>query len=102
MKGCNKKLFSKNITMPQLHLILHGKVQGVGLRIASQMKAQTLNLTGFARNLNSDSVEILASGDRKNLEKFLSWIKQLASTKIKSIEEEWKKKGKNFFKFNVF
>jgi acylphosphatase len=40
-----------------------GRVQGVGYRYYVMREADTLGVTGFARNLPDGSVEIVAEGD---------------------------------------
>ena len=57
--------------MIQLHLIVSGKVQSVGFRYFSQMKAVQYGVTGWAKNLSNDSVEIVALGTRDQLEPFI-------------------------------
>ncbi len=51
-----------------------GRVQGVFFRAATREQAQALNLTGWVRNLSDGRVEILACGEKENLEKLLSWL----------------------------
>ena len=41
-----------------VRIIIHGKVHGVYFRASTQTKALELNLTGWARNLPSGTVEI--------------------------------------------
>lgn len=57
--------------MIQLHLIVSGKVQGVGFRYFSQMKAVQYGVTGWAKNLSNNSVEIVAIGTSDQLEPFI-------------------------------
>ena len=57
--------------MIQLHIIVSGKVQGVGYRYFSQMKAVQYGVTGWAKNLSDGSVEILAIGTNDELEPFI-------------------------------
>ena len=47
-----------------------GKVQGVGFRYFSQMKAVQYGVTGWASNLSNNSVEIVALGTRDQLQPF--------------------------------
>lgn len=42
---------------------VHGMVQGVGFRYSTQREALKLGLTGYARNLDDGSVEVLACGE---------------------------------------
>jgi len=61
--------------MQQLELKVTGRVQGVGFRFFAQGKANQLGITGWARNTPDGGVEILAEGERKELENFVDWIK---------------------------
>ena len=58
------------------HIKLTGRVQGVFFRKATQEKAYDLNVTGWVKNTDDDSVEIFAQGDETNLNKFIEWCKQ--------------------------
>jgi acylphosphatase len=53
-----------------------GNVQGVGFRVTAKSHADRLKLTGFVRNLPNGSVEICAHGEKPQLEKFLSALKE--------------------------
>lgn len=59
--------------LARLHLIVSGRVQGVGYRFAALDKAQSLALTGWVRNLPGGEVELLAEGRRQNLRAFAAW-----------------------------
>jgi len=57
--------------MAALHLIVTGRVQGVGFRWFVQRQAAALNLTGWVKNRGDGTVEIWAEGSpeaRKALE----------------------------------
>jgi acylphosphatase len=54
---------------------VHGMVQGVGFRYTTQHEAQKLGLTGYARNLDDGSVEVVACGDGERVEQLLAWLK---------------------------
>ncbi|MGC1879572.1 MAG: acylphosphatase [Rhabdochlamydiaceae bacterium] len=62
--------------MLELSAIVKGNVQGVGFRATTKACADHLKLTGFVRNLSDGSVEICATGEKPQLEKFLSALKQ--------------------------
>jgi len=51
-------------------------VQGVGFRFATQHQANTLDLTGYAKNLDDGSVEVIACGEQAQIDKLLTWLKQ--------------------------
>ncbi len=56
-------------------MIFKGEVQGVGFRATCRRIAHRLNLTGFARNLPSGDVELLAQGEKASLEIMLCELK---------------------------
>ncbi len=60
----------------ELSAIVKGNVQGVGFRATAKMFADRLKLTGFVRNLSDGNVEICAQGEKLQLEKLLSELKQ--------------------------
>ena len=51
-----------------------GRVQGVFYRATCVRKAETLGLTGYARNLNDGRVEVLACGEAAAVEQFVAWL----------------------------
>lgn len=53
---------------------VYGRVQGVGFRFGVWQEAQKLALTGYARNLDDGSVEVLACGSSDQLEQLLNWL----------------------------
>jgi len=54
---------------------VHGSVQGVGFRYSTQREAHRLGLTGYARNMDDGSVEVLACGDEEKLAELIEWLK---------------------------
>ncbi|MCU5775159.1 acylphosphatase [Erwiniaceae bacterium BAC15a-03b] len=54
---------------------VHGMVQGVGFRYTTQAQAKTLGLTGYARNLDDGSVEVLACGSLPQVDELVAWLK---------------------------
>ena len=55
---------------------VYGMVQGVGFRFATQHQATGLGLTGYARNLEDGSVEVVACGEQEKVDQLLAWLKQ--------------------------
>lgn len=53
-----------------------GRVQGVFFRASTHDKAQQLGLNGWVRNLSTGHVELLACGEKKNIEKLKQWLWQ--------------------------
>lgn len=50
-----------------LHLIIHGRVQGVGYRAWTTARARELGLSGWVRNRNDGTVEAVIIGDEQTL-----------------------------------
>lgn len=55
---------------------VYGVVQGVGFRYSTQRQAQELGVTGYAKNCDDGSVEVVAYGEQQAVEHLLEWIKQ--------------------------
>ena len=53
-----------------------GKVQGVFYRASTRHQAQSLGLTGYARNLPDGRVEVLACGSPELIEQLKVWLRQ--------------------------
>jgi acylphosphatase len=51
-----------------------GRVQGVFYRATCVRKAQSLGLTGYARNLDDGRVEVLACGEENEVRQFVAWL----------------------------
>jgi acylphosphatase len=58
----------------RLKALAKGKVQGVGYRYHTQVKALRLDLLGYAKNLSSGDVEVLAEGEEAQLLELLSFL----------------------------
>ncbi len=56
-----------------VHIIIHGRVQGVWFRASTKEIADSLGVKGWVRNLPDNSVEIDAQGETDILEKFIQW-----------------------------
>jgi acylphosphatase len=60
--------------VPQLHAIVHGRVQGVSFRYYTRTKAYDLDLTGWVLNVPDGTVEVMAVGPREALDEFEDWL----------------------------
>lgn len=61
--------------MKIVHILIGGRVQGVGFRYFVLRKAEELNIQGWVRNTPDGRVEIEASGSEENLATFSDWMK---------------------------
>lgn len=55
--------------------IVHGRVQGVLFRSFASRNASELGLMGYTRNLRNGTVEVVAEGEREQLEKLIDQLK---------------------------
>ena len=62
--------------MKRYHIIVSGRVQGVGFRYFCVMNAQKFNLTGSVRNMSNGNVEIFVQGDPNNIDYFINIIEK--------------------------
>lgn len=59
--------------MKNLHLLIKGRVQGVGFRYAAKNLARALKLSGYVKNLPDDSVFIEVEGEDDPVNEFTQW-----------------------------
>lgn len=62
--------------MQRYHVIVEGRVQGVGFRSFCMMIAQQLHLTGTVTNLDNGMVEIYVQGEEELLKTFLNKVQE--------------------------
>ncbi|MFA5188527.1 MAG: acylphosphatase [Patescibacteria group bacterium] len=74
----------------RISLIIKGRVQGVFFRYATEKEAEKLGLTGWVRNNNDGTVEILAEGDKDMLDELIVWCKSGSRlAKVENIDVKW-------------
>ncbi|HAJ56949.1 MAG TPA: acylphosphatase [Candidatus Omnitrophica bacterium] len=85
----------------RLHIKFAGRVQGVGFRFTAEAIASQLNITGWAKNLNSGGVEIVAEGEEGALEGFVSNLEEQFSGYIADREISWESPTSEFEEFGI-
>jgi len=55
------------------HLIIHGRVQGVGFRESMRWEAERLGVTGWVRNRRDGTVEAVVAGRVESVEAIVAW-----------------------------
>lgn len=86
----------------RLHAFVSGKVQAVRFRVFILRTSANFQITGWVRNRFNRSVELIAEGERAELEKFLELIKIGPShSNVEKIEKEWQTATGEFKKFRI-
>ena len=76
--------------LASVNALVFGRVQGVFFRASTLEMAQSLNLSGWVKNLADGSVEIEAEGPRQNLEDLLAWAKRgPAGAEVEDVRARW-------------
>ncbi|MGD2130718.1 MAG: acylphosphatase [Lysobacterales bacterium] len=65
VSGTNRRLFN-----------IKGHVQGVWFRESTRREAIAMGLTGYAKNLPDGSVEVLACGEPRALDRLHNWLRR--------------------------
>ncbi|MFD2656165.1 acylphosphatase [Gracilibacillus thailandensis] len=91
------------IILRQVHVVVSGRVQGVGFRSFTQQVAVENNIIGWVKNLNDGSVEIKAQGEDNKVDAFLLQVKKGPSffAKVKNIEITEEEVETAFQKFEI-
>ncbi len=58
------------------HLVIHGKVQGVGYRHTMTREASRLKVRGWVRNRREGTVEAMICGDADAIAVLMAWVRQ--------------------------
>ncbi len=76
--------------MPSVHLLVRGRVQGVGFRHFVLRRAETMDISGWVRNRADGAVEIEAQGQRPELERLIAALTRgPAGARVTAVEQEW-------------
>jgi len=88
--------------MKQLHLKIHGRVQGVLYRENARHQAGELGLTGWVKNCSNGVVELVAQGREEDLQKILEWCKNgPRHAEVDRVEETWSEIKEGFEGFKI-
>lgn len=88
--------------MQQLHLFIGGYVQGVGYRAFVKREAERLELTGWVSNLPDGRVEVLAQGEKEQLEKLIILCqKGPFVAEVEGVSVMWEEAEKLFTTFEI-
>jgi acylphosphatase len=86
----------------RLHLIISGRVQGVGFRFSAYDEAKDLALGGWVRNIASGEVEIVAEGGMESLQMLAAWAHLgPPSAHVTEVREDWLDSTGEFTEFRI-
>ena len=60
----------------RVHLLIDGRVQGVGYRYSASVEGKHRGLAGWVRNLPDGRVELVAEGSESAVESLIEWCRQ--------------------------
>ena len=88
--------------MQRVHLIIKGLVQGVFFRGFVRDNARKLRLKGFVRNLLNGNVEVVAEGDKNDLEELIKSCKKgPEGASVEDVEIKYEKAKNEFDGFYI-
>lgn len=86
----------------KIKILISGLVQGVNFRYYIKEKANELGVFGWVKNLDNGNLEIIAQGERKNLEKLIKWCQTGPRfSQVRDLHIEWQKPQEEFKGFGI-
>ncbi len=74
----------------ELEVIISGRVQMVMFRDFATRKAKKLGIVGFVKNNDDGTVTAIAQGERKLLERYLSYLRRgPLFARVTNVETRW-------------
>ena len=84
------------------HVLIHGRVQGVGFRYATCETADRLGLNGWVRNLPDGRVEAVLEGSRALLDEAVLWCgRGPAGARVQAVHTHWEEGEPQFSDFRL-
>ncbi len=79
-----------NDHLQRVHVVVKGRVQGVGFRAHVQYSGRQIGVTGWVRNVGYDTVEAVGEGERAKLDRFVEAVKSgPVGSQVDEAEVEW-------------
>ncbi len=90
------------MALKQLHLLVKGRVQGVYFRASTQREARRLGISGWVKNKNDGSMEILAEGEEVAIRELYGWAqKGPSAARVDKVETRWRSFTGEFSDFRI-
>lgn len=88
--------------MQRLHLIIHGKVQGVFFRQKMKDTAAALGVKGWVRNLPDGTVEAVVEGEASRVQALAEWCHRGPPiAKVEKVEQQEEPCRGEFTEFSI-
>lgn len=88
--------------MEEIHCVVSGRVQMVMFRDFVKRKARALGLTGWVKNLDDNTVEVLAQGEKKTLEQLIARMRRGSLlSNVEDVRVEWRSPKQSFEDFHI-
>lgn len=86
----------------RVHVIVEGRVQGVGFRAFVVDQANQLGVKGWVRNRWNGTVEVVAEGDHAALEDLISALRKgPRASYVTNVDLEWQPATGEFHQFSM-
>lgn len=83
-------------------LRITGRVQGVGFRYSAMDEARRLGVTGWVRNTHDGAVELVAEGNRDEVQRLVTWCHVgPRGALVTHVEERWLDHRAEFADFRI-
>lgn len=90
------------VMVKRLELKINGLVQGVGFRYWARKEAKKSGFTGYVRNADNGSAEVVAEGEEKDLKNFINWCYNgVGTAQVSRIDQSWLEATGEFCSFMI-
>lgn len=84
------------------HILVSGRVQGVFFRDHTQRWARSLSVNGWVRNVEDGNVEVMAEGERENIESLIIHLEEGPPMSIvEKVDVDWQEYKGEFHEFRI-
>ena len=82
-------------------VLFSGHVQGVGFRFTTQRVASDFDVSGTVRNLPDGRVEVVAEGERDEVQRFLDALQRRMGGYVHGVREVWSPASGHYAGFRI-
>ena len=90
------------MALKQIQMRVFGRVQGVYFRASAQREAKRLGLTGWVRDRNDQTVELVAEGEETGIKDLIAWAQAgPGAARVDKVDVRWRSFVGDFFDFRI-